>query len=84
MGAKVVGDSPSILACDMKDGEVGVIVEWGDSHELCGTVVQMLDNERLICIGMPSLDGWSSVPADDKCRVRLLNPPDRIELTEDE
>ncbi len=79
-----------ILAQDMKNGDVAVVVEWGNCDMYVGTLVQRLDT-RLVMPFQPSAfdsdiyDGWSDFFDLDKkserdYRVRLLPPGSEITI----
>ena len=77
MSAKLVNkeDDMTVCACDMKNGQLGVIVEW-PFKSFIGVVVQAYENQ-LIPIGYA--DAWdnrSNLKFD--CRVRLLRPNETI------
>ena len=72
-------ESPEgIWVGDMKDGDIGVIVNWEVSG-YSGLIVQRRDND-LIIIG--DTDGWSVVTNVSKnCRVRLLKKGEILIVT---
>jgi len=68
-------NTEGIWVGNMKDGDIGVIIEWGSIIYCLGRIVQRYGND-LISIGMPSGDSWRvltpSRELSSNCRVRLL------------
>ena len=64
-----------VLFSDMKDGEIGVVLDNGDYQ---GRVVQR-HYDTVISIGFPSGNRWSHADSVT-LRVRLLQPGDKILL----
>lgn len=89
MTVKLVDEAhlPGICVNDMRDGQMGVVVAW---KALCqalamGRIVQRDGSDaaaRLIAIGEPQNLGWLHIfeTRHEDCRVRLLEPPERIEM----
>jgi hypothetical protein len=74
-----------IALADMKDGQLAQITRWLDDKHV-GKIVQRFEN-RLICIGKYSGWAWTGiftppVPKADDCRVRLLQPGEKITVTD--
>jgi len=73
---------PGIPVGQMKDGQIGVVVQWEREPDLLGRVVQR-HGSRLISIGEPAGQTWSNllqVSDTSGYRVRLLNPGEKIEV----
>jgi hypothetical protein len=67
-----------IVVGKMKDGEVGVIIEWGENKEYVGRVVQRHKN-ILLSLGRCSGCGWGDISnfkwtLEPNYRVRIINP----------
>lgn len=75
----------SIPVRKMKDGEIGVIVEWS-ILEYLGRIVQRYKNHLLTVGGDPG-SGWGEIFDKNgigdfsNCRVRILQPGELIEIT---
>ena len=74
-----------ITACEMKDGEIGVVVAWKPNRYIdnnyIGQVVQRYGNE-LINIGKDCLHGWSNIDGfSSACRVRVLEKGEKLVIT---
>jgi len=74
----------SINVGDMKDGEIGVITNWGTADE--GRIVQRY-GEDLVTLGSGRNDSWSGVfgeyflfPHDGKHTVEILPPGTLLEI----
>ncbi len=63
----------------MKDGDVGIIVKW-PHWGYTGRIVQRV-SDQLITLGASSLYGISQIPADPRCKVRLLRMGDTLRET---
>ena len=74
-------ESPEgIWVGDMKDGDVGVIVNWSLSGY--SNIIVQLHNDSLIMVGQPADHRWTNVPFLDKsCRVRLLEKGEMLVVT---
>jgi predicted pyridoxine 5'-phosphate oxidase superfamily flavin-nucleotide-binding protein len=71
-----------IALADMKDGQLAQITRWLDDAHV-GKIVQRFEN-RLICIGKYSGWAWTGIftpPIPIDCRVRLLQPGEKITVT---
>jgi hypothetical protein len=69
----------SILAKEMQDGQIGIIVEWSVEGFL-NRIVQAYDND-LISVGLPSGSSWEYYKGlSDCCRVKLLQTGDLLEI----
>ena len=83
MGVKLVdkSDPTTINMHDMKDGDIGEIVEWPISS-YTGRIVQRY-KQYLLCVGRPSEYGWGTLfntDRDESCRVRILQPGELLEI----
>lgn len=81
MSVKLVENKKESLVCpkDMKDGQIGVIVEWPGTGYI-GTVVQAYE-DCLISVGEYSLKRWSHRSDQNRsCLIRLLEPGETIEV----
>lgn len=76
-------DEVIVAARDMKDGQIGVIVKWGDSNlssSLIGRVVQKYATS-LIVIGMTSGHSFGDTRKWEDCyQVRLLKKGEILEI----
>lgn len=88
MGVKLVKDSKynTISVLDMSDGDIAEIISW-TNKQYVGTIVQRYINV-LITVGSSSGKAWTGIFDIDKnssaaadCRVRLLVPGEKIEIT---
>lgn len=90
MSVKLVTEESlrGICVNDMKDGQVGVILAWKcGKGRFVGRVVQRHGYDQgasLIFIGEPRGISLVTIFATryEKCRVRLLEAPERIEIVE--
>jgi hypothetical protein len=60
---------------DMKDGQIGVIVDWPDEKQYKGDIVMRYGND-LIVVGMAEVYGWHGIfenNSPNENRVRLLH-----------
>lgn len=74
----------SIPASQMKDGQVGVITQWGTTPHYIGRIVQRYVN-GLITIGRQSGESFSSnvlLHVNQDHRVRLLEPGEKLEIVD--
>lgn len=83
MPVKLNYGSSVISPSEMKDGDLGVITNWGDTRHV-GTVVQRYNN-YLVAIGKHFNQSWTDVKALTKevypnCLVRLLTPGETITI----
>ena len=83
MGVKLRKEEqkPGICVYDMKDGDIGEIVDW-PIEQYIGRIVQRYKNCLLI-VGQDSRKGWSEIfdrPHDNHCRIRLLQPGEMLEI----
>jgi hypothetical protein len=76
------GCSKSVVeAKDMKDGQIGIIVDWGSQKNLyVGRIVQVF-GDTLLTIGETKGQCWSQHVLKDDCLVRLLEVGEMIEVT---
>ena len=86
MAIKVVSEMNSIKVKDMKDGDIGVITNWGHEPEYVGKVVQRYYS-TLITVGAPGGQSWSDFYAhtdniSDNLTVTILRPGTMLEITE--
>ena len=56
---------------NMRDGQIGVIIEWYDLNQNIGKIIQR-HNDSLVCLQERWVYGASYVPQDDNTRVRIL------------
>lgn len=66
-----------IQVAEMKDGQIAEVTFWGESLYPFKRIVQRF-GDKLVTIGEPYGSGWSKIPDDDDCRVRLLEPGESI------
>jgi hypothetical protein len=63
---------------DMKDGDVGIIVDW--TVAMCLDEIVQRYHNNLVGVGMSGGNGWSNLFINDdlstNCRVRLLEKGD--------
>lgn len=85
MNVKLVkNENLGIAVNEMKDGDIGIIVQWQSGFYL-NQIVQRC-GESLISIGKPQYNSWPKLFKSDadfeKLRVRLLKAGDTIEVTD--
>ena len=69
-----------IPACEMKDGEIGVVVAW-KPDEYIGRIVQRHEDE-LISIGKAYRYRWNAIDRlPSACRVRVLEKGEKLVIT---
>lgn len=77
----VNNNNDSIPVFDMKDGQIGIVTEWGNNNDIVGRIIQRY-NDILISLG--KLSGSSFPYAlktyDDTLRVRILQKGEQIEI----
>lgn len=72
----------SIPVMEMNDGQLAVIVQWGNESSYNGIIVQRW-RDHLIIIG--ESDCWSNIykpgcGLSEDCRVRILQPGELLEV----
>lgn len=74
-------DECSVHIDSMKDGDVAVIVEWGEyDNSHVGEVVQRYKN-ALVVLGKPSANCWTTMFThgnSNKYRVRILKKGEKL------
>ena len=79
---KVIEKTPVLVVhpSEMKDGQIGVIVEWAGSCYL-GEVVQRYGDE-LIVLNKPEGQAWGTLNVANNCKVRILPNGTTLEITD--
>lgn len=74
-------DVEILTPAQMKDGQMGIIVEWPFANHI-GEIVQKYDHTHLVALGKDSGDGWNTAHnlTEDKFKVRILKKGDIIEI----
>lgn len=62
---------------DMRDGQIGMITEWGGAPHHVGKIVQKT-SYGLISIG--DIHNWSQIPDTVNNRVQILPPGTQLEI----
>jgi len=75
------GSDGTIVASEMRDGEMGVVQVWPGNPRLIGNVVQRY-RDALILLGTRSGDCFGTSCGGTGCsaRIRLLSPGDMIRI----
>ena len=76
---KRAAEDKLIHPCDMEDGQIAEIVEWGHGYE--GRLIQRF-KEYWVCIGKSSGNCYVGLKNSTTLRVRLLEEGDQIIITE--
>lgn len=78
---KLQNDVEILTPAQMKDGQMGVIVEWPFKDHI-GEIVQKYDHCHLIVLGKDSGDSFDTAHnlVEDKFKVRILRKGDTIEI----
>lgn len=69
----------TVIPCEMKDGQIGIIVSW-TVMDLLGKLVQRWDT-RLVVLGEPRGLSYLGLTNDPRCQVRILQPGEKIKIT---
>ena len=80
MGCKLVEQDmmQGIPVSQMQDGQVGVTVAWGNAN--CVGMVIQRHGKKLVAVGENFGQGWDGITECEECRVRILQPGERIEI----
>lgn len=79
---KIVNEQQrGIPTCEMKDGDIGIIIQWGENikSESIGVIVQRYEDE-LIAIGKDRGESYSIIPNGKEFRVRILPKGTLLEI----
>ena len=80
MTCSVQKENVGLAVSEMRDGDIGVVIEWENCMRNVGVVVQRCASS-LIVIGARSGASFPhATDADCGCRVRLLSPGDTIRI----
>jgi len=68
-----------IYVGELKDGQIGIITEWGRHTQYIGRIIQRY-KDSLVVLGEQSENGWYSIPIDNDYRVRILPKGTKLEI----
>jgi len=78
----------SIPACEMQDGDIGMIVHWNRLHPIFNYVGQIVQRygSHLITLGQDSAHSWpeyfNNQASGEEHRVRILKSGEILEIIE--
>lgn len=76
-----VNNIKTIMPCDMKEGQIGIIRQWAsDSNRYIGTIV-IVSMGTLIALGLEHIT-WSQVMTMNMpdCQIEILSPGTLLEV----
>lgn len=77
---KNVNKENSIPVSKLRDGQIGIITEWGTNDGYKGMIIQKF-NENLVCIGLNYENGWDNIPQSTDCRVLIIGEGTELIIT---
>lgn len=72
-----------IKVSDLECGQVAVIIEWGAHNDIVGRIIQRY-GDSLVSLGRKIGNSWTTIPAGEAFRVRVLENGTELLITHNE